>query len=569
MAPRNKSRPSTASVRPALREQLKLQRQNPSCDYVLIGSGNMDGGVQLVEPMGRMLFAHAQEKARAGETAGVRVMYDFLIEKCRDQLSACGVDEEGLCAQLEREYGVPRTEFLNAVSTPNPSAKETEQIATALSDVNLKEDLMAQFRELVVNGGDKVNEIFELFEVFIVTLKSTERAAAVEAQRLMCLLIGQVSFKGGVSVKSVNSNLRRLEGRDDSATQFVKAFLNEAANGADKLTMEAYKQASAAGSCFAPFHLGGKHLHLGNGREALKCYTLAAERGNPLAMHKVGYFMEVPQAAKLARKPDLKAAREWYKRAVDCKYGLSCQNLGVLDEEAGAKESALSWFQKGMELGDGLCKVSVARELGIGQTEMQSDETFEQRCTLFAEGAAAGDANGIFLLGLIHHMPGTHHDPLLAAELYKMAAQNYDHEQAMKFLPRAQAECGPCHTCANPPPKSRQFKTCPHCKLVAFCSSECASEHACTPGKIPILEAARVRNMEQLMLRLEQGLRHVLEGYGSSQDGASSAVPATDTSAAATRAAEDQSLEEPSGDQYFEELVDDDLLVSLLDRYPV
>jgi localization factor PodJL len=89
-----------------------------------------------------------------------------------------------------------------------------------------------------------------------------------------------------------------------------------------------------------------------NSAEALRYYTLAAERGNIKAMHNLA----VIHAEGAEGQPDMKAATRWFRMAADRGVADSQYNLGVLYARGLGVEANLAesyrWFALAANQGD-------------------------------------------------------------------------------------------------------------------------------------------------------------------------------------------------------------------------
>eukprot|EP00854_Cymbomonas_tetramitiformis_P021594 gene21594-25973_t len=472
---------------PALREQLGLQRDNPSCDYVLVGAGDFNAGVQLSNPMGRMAFAEAKTRAQRGEASGVGFVYEMLQEHALD----AGISESMLCVQLEREYGVARRDFQRAPEVPQepppPTIEDSPADAASSAPVGstFKEMLLSTFTRQLSDDGGELGEWIETQLPFINAMRAKRPEVVCEAVQIWAHKFAAAGLPSA-----------------DVASLFVKG-LEAAQRSGDMAGNKFLEQASKQGSAFAPWQLAGNFMRRGNVKKALKWNLLGAERGLPHAQHKVAYLLE---------STDRKEAKKWYLRAVENNYGLSCQNLGILSEEDGDMAAAARWFQRGAELGAAEAMVSYAKHLL--ECPEGSTGALEEAQRWLEEAAAAGDCDAYFLLGLHHITDSGNYQPLLSAALL-LEAVKQGNTQAIHFLPRARGQLVLCATCGaeDRTQPGGNFHVC-KCRLVAFCKKECMRPHTCTPGRIPAIETARRRYHSELVKTLATALADV---FGTSE----------------------------------------------------
>ena len=86
------------ALNPVLVRQNQLLKKNPNVDYVIVSSGNRDTGVQIVDPMGKLMFRYFRNLAPNTPGAVFR-LYQWLAETHPNLASV-------IRNQLTAEYGV-------------------------------------------------------------------------------------------------------------------------------------------------------------------------------------------------------------------------------------------------------------------------------------------------------------------------------------------------------------------------------------------------------------------------------------------------------------------------------
>ncbi|KAF7723765.1 hypothetical protein EC973_001678 [Apophysomyces ossiformis] len=267
---------------------------------------------------------------------------------------------------------------------------------------------------------------------------------------------------------------------------------------------------------------------------AFEWYLKAAEKSNPMAAHKVGYFYENGIGCKL----DMEKAVEYYKKAYDQGYPDSAHNLGLIHQGNSGSTLPLKDVQKAMEylerarqwgyapsanaLGRMYLLMSKDEELAkaAGNPGSDKEEYIVTGIDLLEDSANNGDADAMLMLGLIfgskdyglYDMDKAQNYMELALVRGDLEAYNYlvrilrakmaarvalekdnlenfeklsqeDKEKLIRQLAKEAApekvrhkQCGNTF-CEKMEQKEGDFKRCSQCMRVSYCSRECQKEH--------------------------------------------------------------------------------------------
>ena len=133
------------------------------------------------------------------------------------------------------------------------------------------------------------------------------------------------------------------------------------------------KQASKAGNSMGALQMAGMHLAADEKKEAVRWYTVAAERGNSVAAHKLGLFYD--QGFGNVIKPDVKKAIQYYLEAAEAKNMFSMHNLGLVFREQDDMAECLHWLEQGvlMQYPASMVALGLLKYMGTDSLE-ESDE---------------------------------------------------------------------------------------------------------------------------------------------------------------------------------------------------
>ncbi|KAG0163834.1 hypothetical protein DFQ28_004240 [Apophysomyces sp. BC1034] len=263
-------------------------------------------------------------------------------------------------------------------------------------------------------------------------------------------------------------------------------------------------------------------------------YLKAAEKSNPMANHKVGYFYE----HGVGCKEDIQKAIEYYKKAFDQGYPDSGHNLGLIYQGNVTATLPLKDIKKSMEyferarqwgyaassnaLGRMYLLMSKSKEMAeaAGNPGSDTDEYIVTGIDLLEDSANNGDADAMLMLGLIFGSKDYGLYDMDKAQNYmelalvrgdleafgylvrilrgKMAArvalekdnlENFeklsqaDKEKLIRQLAKEAApekvkhkQCGNTF-CDKTEQNEGDFKRCSQCLRVSYCSRECQKEH--------------------------------------------------------------------------------------------
>ncbi|ORX56784.1 HCP-like protein [Hesseltinella vesiculosa] len=280
----------------------------------------------------------------------------------------------------------------------------------------------------------------------------------------------------------------------------------------------------------------GKNLPAGQDakRLAYMWYAKAAEKGNPMACHKVGFFLE----NGVGCDKDIHGAVAEYTKAFDQGYPDSAHNLGILHQgntpstlPCKNTQKSLEFFESGKQWGyapsaNALGRMyllmskdeRLAKEAGNPGTD--KDEYIVTGIDYMEDAANNGDADAMLMLGLIFGSQDYGLYDMDKAQNYlelalvrgdveafqylvrvlraKMAArvalekQNMENfekladEDKAKLIRQLAKEAAPekvkhqgCGNifCENKETDQGSFKRCGQCQRVAYCSRDCQRKH--------------------------------------------------------------------------------------------
>ena len=182
--------------------------------------------------------------------------------------------------------------------------------------------------------------------------------------------------------------------------------------------------------------LQGKVLfNLGQKKEAVALFKLAAEKGDPAAMYNLGHCYFHGEGVKM----NVNTAFSWYKKAakagdVDSMVMLAeCYEYGDGTEEN--PKEAFAWYSKAAALGDatGMNGLGTCYQFGSGVAQDEK-KAFEW----YKKAADKGESSALFnLAGCYYEGSGVAQDYAKAIELYQTALKEND--------PYAQFNVGVCY----------------------------------------------------------------------------------------------------------------------------
>ncbi|CEG67461.1 hypothetical protein RMATCC62417_03889 [Rhizopus microsporus] len=338
---------------------------------------------------------------------------------------------------------------------------------------------------------------------------------------------------------------REPSGPDDHASMSPVASPNF--EGAKHLLVRAFEKgytmaAVQIGSIYMQEEklAGGKNL---NGQDpkvlAYQWYKKAADLSNPMACHKIGYFLE----QGIGCDKNLQEAIEYYKKAFEEGYPDSAHNLGIIHQGFTNETSAFRDIKKSIEyferakqwgyspscnaLGRMYLLMSKNAELAkeAGDPGSEPEDYVVTGIDLMEDAANNGDADAMLMLGLIfgskdyglYDMDKAQNYMELALVRGDLQAYNYlvrilrakmaarialenenmenfeqlseaDKEKLIRQLAK-EGDNSIHKQCANPMCEKREeepgsFKRCGRCQRVAYCSRDCQREHWKTGHKV-------------------------------------------------------------------------------------
>ncbi|CAO3636487.1 unnamed protein product [Cunninghamella blakesleeana] len=267
---------------------------------------------------------------------------------------------------------------------------------------------------------------------------------------------------------------------------------------------------------------------------AYEWYSKAAEKGNPMACHKIGFFLE----NGIGCNQDVKNALIYYTKAFDQGYPDSAHNLGIVHQGNNDVtlpfrdvKKAISFFESGKQWGYAPSSNALGRMYLLmskdeklakeaGSPGEDKEEYIVTGIDYMEEAANNGDADAMLMLGLIfgskdyglydmdkaqnylelalirgdmeafHYLTRVLRAKMAAkAALEKQNLENFEklsEEEKAKLIRYLAKEAAPekvkRHQCGNPfcentEQSEGEFKKCGQCGRVSYCSRDCQRKH--------------------------------------------------------------------------------------------
>ncbi|KAI9013794.1 hypothetical protein CLU79DRAFT_768755 [Phycomyces nitens] len=267
---------------------------------------------------------------------------------------------------------------------------------------------------------------------------------------------------------------------------------------------------------------------------ALEWYAKAAEKGNPMACHKLGFFYENGMGCP----QDVKRAIEFYEKAYEQGYPDSAHNLAIIHQgNSGATvgfkdlKKSIVYFERAKQWGYapssnalGRLYLLMSKDVRVaaeaGNPGNDTEEYIITGIELMENAANSGDPDSMLMLGLIfgskeyglYDMDKAQNYMELALIRGELEAYNYlvrilrakmaakvalEKDNADNFEKLSQADkeklirqlakeatpqsvthkqCGNNY-CEKVEEEQNSFKRCGQCQRVAYCSRECQKDH--------------------------------------------------------------------------------------------
>ncbi|KAI9480867.1 MAG: hypothetical protein EXX96DRAFT_564521 [Benjaminiella poitrasii] len=288
---------------------------------------------------------------------------------------------------------------------------------------------------------------------------------------------------------------------------------------------------------------GGANMKNGENAKlsSFNWYKKAADASNPMACHKIGFFLE----NGIGIEKDIKQAIQYYEKAFEQGYPDSAHNLGLIYQGFTQDTSAFRNIQKAIEyferakqwgfsascnaLGRMYLLMSKNADLAkeAGNPGSEPEDYIVTGIELMEDAANNGDADAMMMLGLIfgskdyglYDMDKAQNYMELALVRGDLEAYNYlvrilrakmaaraalekenldnfeklsqaDQEKLIRQLAKDASPENALHrqcanmTCDKKEEVPNTFKRCGRCQRVAYCSRECQKEHWKTGHKV-------------------------------------------------------------------------------------
>ncbi|ORZ20981.1 hypothetical protein BCR41DRAFT_334829 [Lobosporangium transversale] len=244
----------------------------------------------------------------------------------------------------------------------------------------------------------------------------------------------------------------------------------------------------------------GRHCLEGEDPEQISFdyYLKAAEVGNPMAMHKVGWYYD--------QKGQWHKAIEWYNKTADDGYPDSAHNLGMIYQEGNANvtpklevdlDKAIEYYTRGLQYGYGPSGTQLGRlffQLATDREFRQKlpsssqyhssepQEYFQTAISYFNQANHLLEVESLQFLGMIY---GSKDFGLYnidsAQNLFELAFMASNGSQRSFELLCKKVDSEGLKTCAakdceNKETKKDQFQRCGGCKKKYYCSRLCQIE---------------------------------------------------------------------------------------------
>ena len=161
-------------------------------------------------------------------------------------------------------------------------------------------------------------------------------------------------------------------------------------------------------------------------KEAIRWYTLAADRGSSIAANQIGMFYD-PSASGNFYKKDPEEALKWFRKSAERNDAVGQYNSGKMLVELKRYPEAVEWLRKAMENGNAIAEQYLVDlyDRGKALPGKSKHENWREALTLFQRLAAEGNAGAQYVMGntYLHGWFGADRNPAAAVDLLRKAAE--------------------------------------------------------------------------------------------------------------------------------------------------
>eukprot|EP01084_Bolivina_argentea_P309187 534786_1 len=252
------------------------------------------------------------------------------------------------------------------------------------------------------------------------------------------------------------------------------------------LKISLLKTAISLGSTIAPMQLGGLYIlnkTVSSPQKAFKYYKIAADYGNNIAEHKIGYFFE----EGIGTKKNITKAMQWYKISASRNNADSCNNLANCYSDLNNKDIAIKYYEKALALGN--CE-AVYNYGSLLLQMRENNPTFEKKALHLMQKAATeqNHASAYYAWGLLTAVDDIRKAFALMLKSVELGSKISElpgfiritfEANAKHYLHQLLFGCKICQwiSCHNSKQKQKRknlkWYKCSMCVIVYYCSKRC------------------------------------------------------------------------------------------------